>query len=203
MEETGLPIIWIILAYLLGSLPVGVLLARIKGQDPRRVGSGNIGATNVMRAAGKTMGIVTLVCDTLKGFLPPWLAMRFGLCGPTVAAIGLAAFAGHLFSVYHGFRGGKGIATALGVFIAFSWPAVLIDLAVFAIVLGKWRYVSLGSLVCTALMPILLLVLRAPMPYTILSVAMAVLIFIKHRANIRRLLAGKENRIGVRSRSLS
>ena len=145
------------------------------------------------------MGIVTLVCDTLKGFLPPWLAMRFGLCGPTVAAIGLAAFAGHLFSVYLGFRGGKGIATALGVFIAFSWPAVLIDLAVFAIVLGKWRYVSLGSLVCTALMPILLLVLRAPMPYTILSVAMAVLIFIKHRANIRRLLAGKENRIGVRS----
>jgi glycerol-3-phosphate acyltransferase PlsY len=196
MERTALSIVWIILAYLLGSLPVGVLLSRLKGQDPRMVGSGNIGATNVMRTAGKALGAATLIGDILKGFLPTWLAMRFGLPGPMVAAIGLAAFAGHLFPIYLGFKGGKGIATALGVFLAFSWLAVLIDIAVFAVVLYRWRYVSLGSLVCTALMPFLLLVLGAHRPYVALSVVMAFLIFIKHRANISRLRAGTESRIG-------
>lgn len=187
---------WIIFSYLLGSLPVGLLLTRLKGRDPRRVGSGNIGATNVMRAAGKTLGIMTLLGDALKGFLPTWLAIRFGQPEMVVAAVGFAAFAGHLFPVYLKFRGGKGVATALGVFLAFNYLAVLIDMVIFAAILLKWRYVSLGSLVCSALMPVILVLLKAPAVYPVLCVFMAILIFVKHRENIRRLAAGTES--GVR-----
>jgi acyl phosphate:glycerol-3-phosphate acyltransferase len=201
-----LSLVWILLSYLLGSLPVGLLLARAKGRDPRTVGSGNIGATNVMRAAGKTVGIITLLGDSLKGFLPVWLAIRFGLPELTVAAAGFAAFLGHLYPLYLRFKGGKGIATALGVFLAFNYVAVLIDLLIFAILLFKWRYVSLGSLVGAVLMPFILLLLEttAPTPYAyvLLCAIMVVPILIKHRGNIRRLLAGTENRMGGR-RSVS
>ncbi len=201
MERIVLPVVWIILAYLLGSLPVGVLISRLKGQDPRKAGSGNIGATNVMRTAGKTLGAVTLVGDALKGFLPVWLATRFGLPTSVVAAIALAAFLGHLFPVYLGFKGGKGIATALGIFLAFSPFAVLIDIAVFALVLEKWRYVSLGSLVAAVLMPFLLflfLMLGEPLSYAHVAacVVMVVFAFIKHAPNIKRLRAGTEHKIG-------
>lgn len=193
-------ITWVFLSYLLGSLPVGLLLAKIRGSDPRMIGSGNIGATNVMRAAGKTAGIITLAGDALKGFLPVWLAIRFGLPESVVAAAGFAAFLGHLFPLYLRFKGGKGVATALGVFLAFNYLAVLIDIAIFVVLLLKWRYVSLGSLVCAVLIPFLLLILKTPAPtpapYIILCGIMIVPIFIKHRENIRRLLAGTENRIG-------
>jgi acyl phosphate:glycerol-3-phosphate acyltransferase len=201
---TLLSLVWVLLSYLLGSLPIGILLARVKGRDPRTIGSGNIGATNVMRAAGKTMGIITLLGDALKGFLPVWLAMRFGLPEITVAAAGFAAFLGHLFPVYLRFKGGKGVATALGIFLAFNYVAVLIDFVVFAALLWRWRYVSLGSLVCTILMPFILLVLKTPAPtpvaYVVLCAVMVIPIFIKHRANIKRLLAGTENRVGGRSK---
>jgi acyl phosphate:glycerol-3-phosphate acyltransferase len=195
-----LSFVWVLLSYLLGSLPVGLLLARVRGRDPRTIGSGNIGATNVMRAAGKTLGIITLLGDSLKGFLPTWLAIRFGLPDMVVAAAGFAAFLGHLFPLYLRFKGGKGIATALGIFLAFNYVAVLIDFVVFALLLLKWRYVSLGSLVGAALMPFILLFLKtpvpAPAPYIALCVIMAVLTFIKHKDNIRRLLEGSENRMG-------
>lgn len=193
---TALSFIWIIFSYLLGSLPVGVLLARMKGSDPRTVGSGNIGATNVMRAAGKTAGIVTLIGDALKGFLPVWLAIRLGLPESVVAAAGLAAFLGHLFPLYLRFHGGKGIATALGIFLAFNYIAVLIELLVFVGILWKWRYVSLGSVVCAALMPFVLLALGSPVPYVLLAAIIALLAVIKHKENIKRLLAGCENRLG-------
>ena len=188
--------IWILASYLLGSLPVGVLLARIKGRDPRKTGSGNIGATNVMRTAGKTMGIITLLGDALKGFLPVWLAMWLHLPEVLVALVGFAAFLGHLFPLYLRFRGGKGIATALGVFLAFSYVAVLIELVIFAGLLWKWRYVSLGSLLCAALMPFLLLALGSPVPYVTLAAVIAVLAIAKHKENIKRLLAGTENKMG-------
>ena len=192
-----LPILWVLIAYLVGSLPVGLLLSKLKGQDPRKVGSGNIGATNVMRTSGKAVGALTLVGDIFKGFLPTWLAIRAGETEPVVAAIALAAFVGHLFPLYLTFRGGKGVATALGVFLAFNPFAVLIDIAVFALVLYKWRYVSLGSLVGTALMPVLLLVWKAPYQYVFLCLAIAILIYVKHGKNIGRLMAGTENRIGA------
>ena len=188
--------VWVVPAYLLGSVPIGILLSRLKGQDPRKVGSGNIGATNVMRASGKALGILTLVGDILKGFLPTWLALRAGLAAPLVAAVAFAAFVGHLFPVYLRFKGGKGVATALGVFIALSPLAVLIDIAVFAVILITWRYVSLGSLAAAALMPVLLFAFRFPSPYVDLCLAMAILIFVKHARNIGRLCAGTENRVG-------
>jgi glycerol-3-phosphate acyltransferase PlsY len=149
-----------------------------------------------MRAAGKTLGIITLLGDALKGFLPVWLALHFGQAETIVAAIAFAVFAGHLFPLYLGFKGGKGIATALGVFLAFSYLAVLIDIVVFAAILLRWRYVSLGSLVCSTLMPFILYVLNIPPTYIGLSVFMAILIFVKHRQNIGRLVRGTESRIG-------
>ena len=190
------PFVWIVLSYLLGSLPVGLLLARLKGRDPRRVGSGNIGATNVMRAAGKTLGIITLLGDALKGFLPVWLALHFGQPETVVAAIGFAVFAGHLFPLYLGFKGGKGIATALGVFLAFSYLAVLIDMVVFAAILFKWRYVSLGSLVCSALMPFILLALNTPPTYIGLSASHGHPDFRQTQAEYRQAPGGqgKQNR---------
>jgi len=191
------PALWMLLAYLLGSLPVGLLLSKVKGQDPRKVGSGNIGATNVMRTSGKALGLLTLAGDILKGLLPTALAMRAGEPQFLVAAVALAAFVGHLFPVYLGFRGGKGVATALGVFIALSYLAVLIDIAVFACVLYVWRYVSLGSLAAAALMPVLLLALKAPAAYVFLCLAVMLLIFAKHAKNISRLMAGTENRMGA------
>ncbi len=193
-----LSICWVVCSYLLGSVPVGLLLARLRGSDPRSVGSGNIGATNVMRAAGKTIGMITLAGDAFKGFLPVCLAIRFDLPAPVVAAAAFAAFAGHLFPIYLGFRGGKGVATALGIFLALSYVAVLIDFVIFALILVKWRYVSLASLVSTALMPVILLFLNASASYVLLSLLMAILIFVKHRANIERLRTGKENRMGRR-----
>jgi glycerol-3-phosphate acyltransferase PlsY len=193
-------LIWIIFSYLLGSLPVGVLLAHMKGRDPRTVGSGNIGATNVMRAAGKTAGIITLVGDALKGFLPVWLAMRFGFPETVVSAAGLAAFLGHLFPLYLRFHGGKGIATALGILLALNYLAVLIELLVFAGILWRWRYVSLASVVCAALAPFFLFAFRSPEPCVILAAVIALLAIIRHRENIKRLLAGTENRLGEKEK---
>ena len=188
--------ILIVFAYLLGSVPVGVLLARIKGTDPRKVGSGNIGATNVMRAAGKVTGALTLAGDILKGLLP--VAVAFIMEEPVivVAAAGLAAFLGHLFPLFLGFKGGKGVATALGVYLRLDPFAVFITVIVFVLVLLKWRFVSLGSLVGVAAMPLLLYLLNAPDYYIYLALVIGTLIFIKHKDNIRRLFAGTENKIG-------
>jgi glycerol-3-phosphate acyltransferase PlsY len=190
------PIVWIIASYLLGSVPTGLVLAGLKDRDPRTTGSGNIGATNVMRAAGKALGVATLVGDIAKGFFPTWLAIYFDQPQWMVAAAGLAAFAGHLFPIYLRLHGGKGIATALGVFLALNYLAVAVLVIVFAVVLVGSRYVSLGSLIGTALMPVLLIWMKAPDVYVLLSLIMAILIFIKHRSNIARLLSGTENRIG-------
>jgi glycerol-3-phosphate acyltransferase PlsY len=168
----------------------------MKGADPRKVGSGNIGATNVMRAAGKTTGALTLAGDILKGLLPVVLAFVVGEPVIVVAAAGLAAFLGHLFPLFLGFKGGKGVATALGVYLALDPFAVFITVIVFVLVLLKWRFVSLGSLVGVAAMPLLLYLLNAPDYYVYLALIIGTLIFIKHKDNIRRLFAGTENKIG-------
>jgi acyl phosphate:glycerol-3-phosphate acyltransferase len=186
----------ILFAYLLGSLPVGVLLARLKGADPRKVGSGNIGATNVMRAAGKVTGALTLVGDIVKGLLPVAVASYVGEPRSVLALVGLASFLGHLFPVFLKFRGGKGVATALGVYIGLDPFAVVIAAIVFVLVLLKWRFVSLGSLAGVGAMPLLLYLLNAPNEYTCLALVIGVLIFVKHKDNIRRLLAGTESRLG-------
>ncbi len=192
---------WVVLSYLLGSIPAGLLLSKAKGQDPRRVGSGNIGATNVMRTAGRTLGIVTLFCDMLKGFVPVWLAIYYGQPSGVVAAAGLAAFAGHLFPLYLRFKGGKGVATALGVFLAMKPLAVLVVFIVFLGTLFIWGYVSLASLAGTALIPFVLLALDAPSGFVLAAAIMAVFIFVRHKDNIRRLLAGVEHRVLRKKRS--
>ncbi|HNS79272.1 MAG TPA: glycerol-3-phosphate 1-O-acyltransferase PlsY [Syntrophorhabdus sp.] len=186
----------IVFAYLLGSVPVGLLLSKIKGADPRAVGSGNIGATNVMRAAGKITGALTLIGDVLKGLIPVMIAFMLGETKIIVTAAGLAAFLGHLFPVFLRFKGGKGVATALGVYLGLDPFAVLIAIIIFVLTIIKWGFVSLGSLVGVAAMPLLLYFLSAPVQYIYLVLIIGALIFIKHKDNIRRLVAGTENKIG-------
>jgi acyl phosphate:glycerol-3-phosphate acyltransferase len=185
----------IILAYLIGSIPVGIILSKMKGKDPRTIGSGNIGATNVMRAAGKVVGIITLFGDIIKGCIPTIVAIHYKQPPIIIAAVGLAAFLGHLFPVYLKFKGGKGVATAAGVYLAISPLAILINAIIFVLVLLKWRYVSLGSLIGTGLIPLAFFLLQIPQAYTYLALIIGILIFIKHRDNIKKLLEGTEHRI--------
>ncbi len=190
-----IPVFLILFAYFVGSIPVGVLLARMKGKDPRKVGSGNIGATNVMRSAGKTLGAVTLLADILKGFIPTLIAICLEAPVFIIALVGLAAFSGHLFPVFLKFRGGKGVATGAGVLLAINYHVILIGLAIFVIVFVIWKYVSLGSLTGTVVIPLSFILLKAPSEYIMLSLLIACGVFVKHRGNIKRLLAGTENKV--------
>jgi glycerol-3-phosphate acyltransferase PlsY len=149
-----------------------------------------------MRAAGKAFGLLTLIGDALKGLIPTLTAINSGLPSPVIAAIGLAAFIGHLFPIYLRFKGGKGVATALGVYIAINPYAISISFIVFILTFLKWRFVSLGSLIGTGIMPFALIILKAPAEYIYLSLVVGILIFIKHKDNIKRLAAGKESRFG-------
>ncbi len=185
----------ILFSYLVGSIPIGVLLARLKGKDPRKVGSGNIGATNVMRSAGKLLGIITLIGDILKGFVPTFIAMRLGMPEFVIALAGLAAFSGHLFPIFLKFRGGKGVATGAGVFLAINPLVIFISFIIFVIVFLIWKYVSLGSLTGTAIIPLSFTLQKAPMEYILLSLLIACGVFIRHKDNIKRLLAGTENKV--------
>jgi glycerol-3-phosphate acyltransferase PlsY len=182
--------------YLLGSVPTGVLLTKLFSKaDPRKVGSKNIGATNIFRTAGKTLGILTLVGDVLKGMIPIGIAMQLDLPDPWIAAAGLSPFLGHIFPIFLGFRGGKGVATALGVYLPISPIAVLIEFFVFAGIVWRWRYISLGSIACATTIPILIAFFRSDsQAYFILSVMIAALILYRHQSNISRLLQGTENK---------
>jgi glycerol-3-phosphate acyltransferase PlsY len=183
------------LAYLLGSIPTGLLLARFfGGVDIRSTGSGNIGATNVYRTLGKTVGFCTLVGDCLKGLLPVVAARWCGLSDTLIALVGTAAFLGHIYTVFLGFKGGKGVATGLGVFLATIPLAVLPALAIFAAVLLKWRYVSLASIVSAASMPLIITLLHGNIAYITMAAVIATLIIIKHRENIQRLRDGSESK---------
>lgn len=184
-------------AYLLGSLPFSHWIALARGVDLRKVGSGNVGATNVARALGMRWGAVALGLDALKGAGAVWLAQSQGLTGWEVLAAGFVAVLGHVFSFFLRFRGGKGVATSLGVFLALEpWP-VLGAVLVFAATVKRTRYVSLGSLLGGLTLLLTLLALRGPhAPVTRLALVAWVLLVVRHRANIRRLLAGTESRLG-------
>jgi len=186
----------VIVGYLAGSIPTGLLLTMaFSDVDPRKGGSRNIGATNILRTAGKTLGALTLVGDCLKGLVPVLLALWLMRSDAWVGLIALSAFVGHLFPVFLKFKGGKGVATALGVYLGIAPLAVLIDAGVFFGVVLKWRFVSVGSLTAAALMPILIFILTRSIPYLITSLIIAVLIWYQHQDNIRRLFAGSENRL--------
>jgi glycerol-3-phosphate acyltransferase PlsY len=187
--------VYVIIAYLIGSIPIGVMLARLKGKDPRKTGSGNIGATNVMRTAGRALGIVTLFGDIAKGFLPTFIAIRCDMPKEIVAVIGFATFLGHLFPVFLKFRGGKGVATALGIYLAAGPIAIIPCFIIFVAILLIWRYVSLGSLAGAGTVPFAMYALKMPVEYVLLAVVIAVFVFIKHKDNIKRLIKGQENKI--------
>jgi glycerol-3-phosphate acyltransferase PlsY len=185
-------------AYLLGSIPCGLLLTRLfGGGDIRRRGSGNIGATNVARVAGPMLGLATLAGDLFKGWLPVALASHLGLPPVAAAALALLAILGHMLPVYTCWRGGgKGVATAAGGFFGLAPAAVLIALGVFGLVMALTRRVSAGSLAAAAALPLAVLAVSGSAAYAIAAVIAAVLIFVRHAENIRRLRAGTEPPFG-------
>ncbi|MFP3982610.1 MAG: glycerol-3-phosphate 1-O-acyltransferase PlsY [Desulfurivibrionaceae bacterium] len=182
----------IVIAYLIGSLPFGLLVGKLAGIDVRRAGSGNIGATNVSRLLGRKLGLITLLLDIGKGYLPMLAVSTWGAPVEITMFTGLAAFLGHLYPVYLGFRGGKGVATALGVFIFLDWIAIIISLVLFAVVTGATGFVSAGSLTASLAMVILLLAFHGMDSYFWLGAVVALLIWWRHRGNIRRLVRGGE-----------
>lgn len=191
-------ILSIALAYLLGSIPFGYLLVKtFRKQDIRATGSGNIGATNVVRSGAKGLGIATLLLDCGKAFLAVRIAQQLVPGSWDLAVVAaVAAILGHVFPIWLGFRGGKGVASALGVFLALSWQAGVIVLGVFIVIFLLTRYVSLASIVGSALLPpVALCFIHQRTPIVIAGlIFIPLLIIVKHHANIRRLLAGKENR---------
>lgn len=186
--------VMLVAAYLLGSVPTGLLLGKIQGIDVRREGSGNIGATNLYRTVGRSVGAMTLVGDCLKGAIPVLLVKYFSLPVECAAWVGLAAFCGHVFSIFLMFKGGKGVATALGVFLVLSPSAVVFALAVFVGLMLVWRYVSLGSIMAAAVMPVVVALLDGDGTKILVTLIISLVVIVKHHGNIKRLLAGTENR---------
>ncbi len=200
MSTLGLAVPLVVGGYLAGSIPFGYVLGRlVLGVDVRKVGSGNIGGTNVARAGGRTLGVVTIVLDALKAIVPILLARRWLGDAPgaelLVVAVAIAAFVGHLFPVWLGFRGGKGVATALGIFVVLAPWAALAGIAAYAIAYGATRISSVGSLAGTAACATTAFVLNGPArPVSWAGVALAALIVLRHRENIRRIMSGEEKR---------
>jgi glycerol-3-phosphate acyltransferase PlsY len=181
-------------AYLLGSIPFGLILARRRGVDVRQVGSGNIGATNVARNLGKKLGLVVLALDLAKGAIPVLALRALPLDTPPLllAAVGIAPILGHCFPLWLRLHGGKGVATALGVFLALAPAVAGMAVGVFAVVYALFRVVSLGSMSASVAVPVLLWALGRPAPEVVLGIMGAVVIIVQHRDNIRRLLRRAE-----------
>jgi glycerol-3-phosphate acyltransferase PlsY len=191
----GTYLLAIIIGYLLGSIPFGLVLTKFAGtQDLRSIGSGNIGATNVLRTGRKGLAAATLICDMLKGTLAVVLAGTYG--GPEAAMLaGLAAFLGHLFPVWLNFKGGKGVAVYIGVLIGLFWPAAVVFCVLWLATAATTRYSSLSSLLASFVTPIFLWWFGHP-ALASLFVLLTLLMFYVHRENIKRLQSGTEGRIG-------
>ena len=190
--------LWLVpLGYLSGSIPFGLLIGKAsKGVDVRGIGSGNIGATNVLRAAGKGAAALTLALDMLKGWAPVALGRTLGASDAQVAGVALAAFLGHLYPVFLRFRGGKGVATFLGVLLALLPKVAFLVAGVWLLIAAVFRYSSLAALVAAAASPLLVWLLDGRRGFVALAVVLSGFILIRHRENMRRLLAGEERRIG-------
>jgi acyl phosphate:glycerol-3-phosphate acyltransferase len=186
------------IGYLLGSIPFGLILTRAAGgPDVRTIGSGNIGATNVLRTGRKGLAAATLLCDALKGTAAVLLALHYGSPDAALAAA-LGAFLGHVFPVWLKFKGGKGVAVYIGLLIGLYWPGALIFCVVWLGVAALSRYSSLAALIASALTPLALWFLGQPRPAALFLV-LGALLWIMHRANIARLLQGSEGKIGAKS----
>lgn len=194
-------LVFVVAAYLIGSISFAVLMSRAFGlADPRTYGSGNPGATNVLRSGKKAAAALTLLGDAAKGWVAVWLAMWLAPQGSNlpllVALVAIAAFAGHVFPVFLRFKGGKGVATALGVLLALNAWLGLAVLATWLLVAFVFRYSSLAALVAAALAPLYVMLLAGPREYVAVAAAMSLLLFWRHKSNIRNLLTGKESKIG-------
>jgi acyl phosphate:glycerol-3-phosphate acyltransferase len=185
-----------ICSYLLGSIPAGYIVGKLAGLDIRRSGSGNIGATNVARVAGKGHGLVTLAADTAKGFVPAIIAQQLSFSHTAVAVIAAAAFLGHLYPVFLRFQGGKGVATAFGILLALAPMATLAVMGVFTAVILASRTVSLSSIGAAVAAPVALWLFSYPLPWIVMTALFAAVIILRHRANIQRLLRGTEPKFG-------
>jgi len=185
-------------AYLLGSVSAAIIVCKIMSlPDPRTQGSGNPGATNVLRVGGKKPAAITLLGDMLKGLLPVLVARALELDIQTIALTGAAAFAGHLFPIFFSFKGGKGVATLLGVLFGFSWWVGLATAATWLIVAKVFKLSSLAALIATALSPAFIyFLLPNAMPLIVATIAMVVILFWRHKSNIQKLLSGSESSIG-------
>jgi glycerol-3-phosphate acyltransferase PlsY len=184
-------------SYLIGSIPFGVIVGRLRGFDPRAVGSGNIGMTNVARAGGSSAAAITFVGDILKGAIPVVIARMMGFPPAILAWAALAAFLGSIFSVFLQFTGGKGVSASLGVWAVLAPLALLFALAAFGITLATSRIMSLASIVAAIVLVPAVAALSMPRPYVLLAIAMSALVLARHRENIRRLIAGEEKRLEI------
>lgn len=198
--------VWLIpvVAYLFGSIPFGFLIVKVRGSDIRETGSGNIGAANVARNSGAIAGILTLLLDAGKGYLAVWIATRWPHADIRwVMSAALFAVIGHMFPIWLRFKGGKGVATGLGVFLPIAPTAVLAAVVLWIAVVAFWRYSSLGSILAAVALPIFVNLLYAPShapppAVTVGTILISILVLVKHRGNIERLMAGTEPRLRMR-----
>ena len=203
---TLIPVIWIGAGYLIGSIAFGILVSRLFGlPDPRSVGSGNPGATNVLRSGKKSAAVLTLLGDAFKGWLPVWLAIQTDMSMWVVSALGLAIFFGHLYPIYHHFKGGKGVATAFGIMLAISPMLGLAVMLTWILVFVLTRYSSLSAIVAAALAPLYAWYLLPEADnfvgisdYVLAILVMMLLLILRHSSNIQKLLAGTESGFGKR-----
>ena len=200
MDELGfvpvtlIPLVWIVAAYLIGSISFGILISKAFSlPDPRKVGSGNPGATNVLRSGKKSAAILTLLGDAIKGWLPVWLALQSNMLMWVVASVGLAVFFGHLYPIFYKFKGGKGVATAFGVMLAISPMLGLATMITWILVFAIFRYSSLGAIIGAALAPVYAWFLLPYKDYLLMIFVMAVMLVWRHKTNIQKLFAGTES----------
>lgn len=189
-----------LISFLMGSIPVGLIVARVKGIDLRKVGSGNIGATNVLRTMGRGPALITLAGDMLKGFIPVLISNYFLDGSLHIGIIGLVAILGHDFSLFLRFRGGKGVATSIGVLLAYSPVVAILTILLWIIIVFMSRYSSMGAIVSFILLPLNIYVFDYSYEKFVISVFITILLLFKHRENIGRLLTGQEPKIGERIR---
>ena len=197
-------IIAILLAYLIGSLSTAIIACKLTGlPDPRGQGSGNPGATNVLRFGGKKVAIIVLIGDMVKGLLPVLAVSLMGASPLVIAFTGAAAFLGHLYPVFFGFKGGKGVATALGVILPISWLAGLTVLGVWLLVAATLRYSSLAAICASVAAPLIIWLYRPDIEFLVMMFCMSSLLVYRHRSNIQNLLQGKESKIGEKKKAQS
>lgn len=183
-------------AYLVGSLSSAVIVCKLRGlPDPRSQGSLNPGATNVLRIGGKVPAIITMLCDGCKGFIPTLLVSKFGFADWVIGLVMLAALLGHIWPVFFDFKGGKGVATAMGAFLGLAWPVGVLLISIWALVIAITRVSSLGAIVAIMLAPVVGWCILNNMAITIIMCVMSLILLYRHKNNIMRLLSGREGRV--------